>query len=157
MKLTTPAAALLVVAGTAVPGAALVARAANGPQRGLPSSAPSASTGVFTSTQEGRGAEVYNRECSTCHGERLKGGEGAPALSGSEFAAAWNGRTVGDLFNRIRQTMPAAPEQPGKLSSQQYVDVVAHILSVNGFPSGPAELPSEIDLLERIRIDGAKP
>ena len=67
-------------------------------------------------------------ECSTCHGERLQGGEGAPALNGSDFASSWNGQTVGDLFDRIRQTMPAPPEQPGKLTPQQNADVVAHIL-----------------------------
>src|SRR6266568_6385793 len=46
----------------------------------------SASSGVFTEAQSSRGAAVYNRECSTCHGERLKGGEGAPALTGEEFS-----------------------------------------------------------------------
>src|SRR5436190_16862514 len=96
---------------------------------GQPCSAPisqsagrSTSDGVFTAAQDSRGADVYNRECSTCHGERLKGGEGAPALTGDEFAGKWNGRDVADLFDRIRQTMPAPPEQPGKLSAQQYID-----------------------------------
>ena len=98
-------------------------------------------TGVFTEAQDKRGAAIYSRECSTCHGERLKGGEGAPALTGSEFTANWNGQTVADLFDRIRQTMPAPPEQPGKLTPQQNADVVAHILSVNGFPAGTTELP----------------
>ena len=113
--------------------------------------------GVYTEAQEKRGAAIYGRECSTCHGERLKGGEGAPALTGSEFSANWNGRSVGDLFDRIRQTMPAPPEQPGKLTPQQNADVVAHILSVNGFPAGTTELPVEIAPLKRIRIDAAKP
>jgi mono/diheme cytochrome c family protein len=116
----------------------------------------SVSAGVFTEAQEKRGEASYTRECSTCHGERLKGGEGAPALTGTEFTASWNGQTVGDLFDRIRQTMPAPPEQPGKLTPQQTADVVAHILKVNGFPPGATELPTEIALLKRIRIDAAK-
>src|SRR2546427_264593 len=80
-----------------------------------PSAPRAASSGVFTDAQEKRGAAIYSRECSTCHGERLQGGEGAPPLSGSEFNADWNGQTVADLFDRIRRTMPAPPEQPGKL------------------------------------------
>jgi mono/diheme cytochrome c family protein len=113
--------------------------------------------GVFNETQDKRGAAIYSRECSTCHGERLQGGEGAPALNGSDFASSWNGQTVGDLFDRIRQTMLAPPEQPGKLTPQQNADVVAHILRVNGFPAGTAELPIEIDQLKQIRIDPSKP
>ena len=117
----------------------------------------STSDGVYTTAQDSRGAAVYNRECSTCHGERLKGGEGAPALTGDEFAGNWNGRTVADLFDRIRQTMPAPPEQPGKLSPQEYIDIVAHMLSVNNAPAGPAELPADVDGLRPIRIVFAPP
>jgi len=113
-------------------------------------------TGVFMESQVRRGAAIYNRECSTCHGEKLKGAEGAPALAGSDFLASWNNQTVGDLFDRIRRTMPAPPEQPGKLTPQQNADVVAYILSENGFPAGAAELPSDLALLKQIRID-AKP
>jgi mono/diheme cytochrome c family protein len=138
-------------------------RAAPGAQALPPSQAGRSSSewrsvraGVFTEAQDTRGAAVYSRECSTCHGERLKGGEGAPALTGPEFSANWNGQAVGDLLERIRQTMPAPPEQPGKLSPQQNADVVAHILSVNGFPPGAAELPSDIEQLKRIRIDASK-
>jgi mono/diheme cytochrome c family protein len=138
--------------------AAIDTRAFAPPQApGLAAGSRSVWAGVFTQEQEKRGEAIYNRECSTCHGERLKGGEGAPALTGTEFAASWNGQTVGDLFDRIRQTMPAPPEQPGKLTPQQNADVVAHILSVNGFPAGTTELPIEIAPLKQIRIDAAKP
>ena len=114
-------------------------------------------SGVFTEAQDKRGAAIYSRECSTCHGERLKGGEGAPALTGPEFTTTWNGQTIADLFDRIRQTMPAPPEQPGKLTPQQNADVVAHMLSVNGFPAGTTELPSDVEPLKQIRGDAAKP
>ena len=90
------------------------------------STAPqSVSTGVFTAEQVKRGEATYARECSTCHGERMNGGEGAPSLNGADFAAKWVGQSVGDLLERISQTMPAPPEQPGKLTMQQYVDIVA--------------------------------
>lgn len=112
----------------------------------------SVSDGVYSQAQQKRGEEIYTRECSTCHGATLRGGEGSPGLTGADFGAAWNGKTVADLFDKIRQTMPAPPDQPGKLSPQQNADVVAHILSSNGFPAGAAELPSDLAELERIRI-----
>src|ERR1700752_4180939 len=105
--------------------------------------------GVFTEAQQKRGEAIYTRECSTCHGERLKGGEGSPPLTGAEFDANWNDKTVADLFDKIRQTMPAPPEQPGKLTPQQNADVIPHILSVGGFPPGAVELPSDPDQLKR--------
>jgi mono/diheme cytochrome c family protein len=115
------------------------------------------SDGVFTGAQQQRGEAIYTRECSTCHGERLKGGEGSPPLTGTEFNDNWSNKSVADLFDKIRQTMPAPPEQPGKLTPQQTSDVIAHILSVAGFPAGAAELPSDIEQLKRIRITATRP
>jgi mono/diheme cytochrome c family protein len=109
--------------------------------------------GVYTDAQQKRGEAIYIRECSTCHGEKLKGGEGAPALAGADFNASWNGQTVADLFDKIRSTMPAPPEQPGKLTPPQTAEVVAHILSANSFPAGDGtELSAEIEQMKRIQI-----
>jgi mono/diheme cytochrome c family protein len=119
---------------------------------GAQSSSRTVWDGVFTDAQHQRGEAVYTRECSTCHGERLKGGEGSPPLTGQEFNDNWNNKSVAELFDKIRQTMPAPPEQPGKLTPQQTSDVVAHILSVNGFPAAATELPSEMEQLKLIRI-----
>src|SRR5262245_62485141 len=107
----------------------------------LSAQAPSRSVwdGVFTRAQQQRGEAIYTRECSTCHGEKLKGGEGSPPLTGTEFNANWTDKTVADLFDKIRQTMPAPPEQPGKLSPEQTSDVIAHILSTAGLPAGATE------------------
>jgi len=112
--------------------------------------------GVFTDAQQQRGEAIYARECSTCHGERLKGGEGSPPLTGSEFNDNWNNKSLAELFDKIRQTMPAPPEQPGKLTPQQTSDVIAHILSIDGFPSGASELPSDIEQLKGIRISATR-
>ena len=108
--------------------------------------------GVYTDAQQQRGDPIYARECSTCHGENLKGGEGSPPLVGADFLASWSGRTVADLFDKIRLTMPAPPEQPGKLSPQETADVLAHMLRANGFPAGSRELSSDAGPLRAIRI-----
>jgi hypothetical protein len=31
--------------------------------------------------------------------------------------------------------------EPGKLSRQQYIDIAAYVLKVNGYPAGTVELP----------------
>ena len=111
--------------------------------------------GVYTQEQDKRGEAVYARECASCHGLALNGGESAPALMGGEFLSNWNGLTVGDLFERIRTTMPA--DGPGRLTRAQNADVIAHILSVNGFPPGRAELDTRVDALKQIKVESAKP
>jgi mono/diheme cytochrome c family protein len=109
--------------------------------------------GVYSDAQQKRGEPPYVRECSTCHGETLKGGEGSPALTGPEFLERWNGRTLGDLFDNIRQTMPPPPDRPGKLTPQQHADVIAYILKANNFPaSSDTQLPTDIGQLRQIRI-----
>ena len=111
--------------------------------------------GVYTKQQAGRGQSSYREECLKCHAENLMGGEAAPALAGDEFLHKWNGKTAGDLFEWIRNTMPS--EDPGNLSRRQYADIVAYILSVNEFPAGQKELESETAPLNDIRIEAKRP
>jgi cytochrome c len=132
------------------------------PQAANPQTPPSATPeqrsvwdGVYSEEQAKRGESLYSRECSFCHGNKLKGSDTTPPLSGSDFAADWDGRTVGDLFKKIRLTMPQG--EPDRLNQQQDADVLAYILSFNKFPSGKAELPAETEPLKLIRFQAAKP
>jgi mono/diheme cytochrome c family protein len=111
--------------------------------------------GVYTEAQAKRGAALYAGECGSCHGTELTGGESAPPLTGGEFLSNWNGLTVGDLFERIRISMPA--NRPGKLGREQNADVIAFMLRMNQFPSGGAELPRQVESLREIRIEPARP
>ena len=111
--------------------------------------------GVFTKEQAKRGEALYSSECASCHGLTLNGGEMAPPLTGGEFLSNWNGLTVGDLFDRIRQSMPA--DRPGSLNRDKNADILAHILSMNQFPPGEKELDRQTETLKQIRIDTAKP
>src|SRR6185295_16913738 len=83
--------------------------------------------GIYTEDQAKRGAPLYAQRCSSCHGGDLTGGEMSPALADSQFQSNWNGISVGDLFERIRVSMPM--DSPGSLSRQQYADILAFILS----------------------------
>jgi mono/diheme cytochrome c family protein len=100
--------------------------------------------GVYADAQAKQGQALYNDKCSSCHGDTLMGGESAPALAGGEFLSNWNGLTLGDLFERIRTTMPQ--NKAGSLS-----------LSVNQFPTGKTELPQQTEVLKEIKIDAQKP
>src|SRR5947209_17783912 len=106
--------------------------------------------GVYTSQQADRGQAIYGKECGYCHGPALSGGEEAPPLAGGTFIANWNGLTVGDLFERIRVSMPEG--RPGTLSRQQNADVLAYILAFNQFPAGQTELYKETEPLKQIKF-----
>ena len=110
--------------------------------------------GVFNEEQLKRGTKTFVDNCSVCHGQDLSGGEIAPALFGPNFMANWNGLTVGDLFERIRISMP--PDNPDKMTRQQDIDIVSAILNANGFPMGKAELDSKTEVLKQIKIEPKK-
>jgi mono/diheme cytochrome c family protein len=111
--------------------------------------------GVYTEEQAKRGEAVYKKECGACHGEMLTGGESAPPLTGGSFQANWNGLTLGDLFDRIRKTMPQS--KPGSLTRQQGADVLAFMLNMNKFPAGKTELYRQSEMLKEIRFETKKP
>ena len=137
----------------------LQAKPVANPQEGPPPSSDRESRsvwdGVYTQEQSERGHSVYHSQCENCHGEMLTGGDEVPPLAGGQFLANWNGLTVGDLFERIRKTMPL--NDPGRLTAQQNADVLAYLFDFNMFPAGKAELPHEAELLKLIRIEATKP
>jgi S-disulfanyl-L-cysteine oxidoreductase SoxD len=106
--------------------------------------------GVFTEAQAGRGKALYGRECASCHGDTLGGGESAPPLVGDGFLANWNGLTVGDLYDRIRVSMPQ--DNPGRLTRQQDADILAYLLAFNQFPAGKGDLDTHSEILKQIQI-----
>lgn len=111
--------------------------------------------GVYTEEQAKRGQALYGRECASCHGALLAGGEEAPPLAGDAFLANWNGLTVGDLFERMRTSMPQ--DDPARLSRQQNADILAYLLSGNRFPAGKTELENRTEMLKQIRFEASKP
>jgi mono/diheme cytochrome c family protein len=110
--------------------------------------------GVYSAEQARRGQQLYAKECASCHGAELTGGESAPPLAGAGFLSNWTGLTVGDLFERTRKSMPQ--NDPGKLSRAQNADVIAYMLAANRFPEGKAELDKQTEVLQQIRIDEKK-
>lgn len=132
-------AAALVLAFTSVPA---VASAQDAPKSAL--------DGIFTEEQVVRGETVYKDNCANCHAASLRGTFGAPGLIGVRFNNNWVGMTVGDYYTFIHDNMPAG--LGGTLSEQEYIDVVAYILSKLKYPAGEEELLPDPDALAQIEI-----
>lgn len=111
--------------------------------------------GVYTLEQAARGQAGYSVACLSCHGEQLDGFDAAPGLRGGRFLSSWNGVNLGDMLERTRITMPL--ESPGTLSRQEVADVLAYILSMNGFPAGEGELPRQTAILRGISFEAMQP
>jgi S-disulfanyl-L-cysteine oxidoreductase SoxD len=111
--------------------------------------------GIYTEAQAKRGEGLYSQYCASCHGPDLAGGEMAPGLTGGEFTANWNDLSIGDLYERIRISMPQSA--PGSLSRQQNSDILAYILRKMNTPVGTTELSTSTDELKAIKFLAAKP
>jgi mono/diheme cytochrome c family protein len=114
------------------------ARAQNGEVR-------SASSGVYSSAQALRGRDLYALQCRSCHTPE--------SHTGAIFDSWWGGRLLSDLFSYVQERMPK--NEPGSLTAQEYADVVAYLLRMNKLPTGSEELPTDVAVLSRIRIEKA--
>ena len=104
--------------------------------------------GVYTTGQADRGQEVALLVCFECHSAGEWRGEG--------FIRLWEGRRLGDLYERIRRTMPQ--NDPGRLTAEEYVDIVAYMLSLQDVPTGGGqrELPADLEVLDAIFVTPAE-
>jgi quinoprotein glucose dehydrogenase len=107
--------------------------------------------GIYTAAQAARGKTLYFNDCIACHGGELQGEEDNPSLTGQPFMSKWGGQPVSMLLDFINRTMP--PGNGGVLGATGDADVVAFILSYNGFPAGRSELPTNMDVLRAITIN----
>lgn len=108
-------------------------------------------SGVYSAQQAERGRATFETTCAACHRADLGGRGPIPALRGASFTDSRLGGTVGDLYERIRTTMP--PGRAESLSREAYADVVAYILSANAFPAGDGDLSHHEDSLHGIVFD----
>jgi mono/diheme cytochrome c family protein len=96
--------------------------------------------GVYTVEQAESGKEVYERRCGACHNVDFYHN----AFSNR------NNQILQVMFEEILVTMPA--DMPGSLMDSEYESVLAHILSLVGYPAGEQELSYAAGTMGDIRI-----
>jgi len=104
--------------------------------------------GIYTEAQSVTGETVFQRDCSSCHGEAASGQSG-PQLTGAEFLEEWREDSLSALYAFIQSNMP---RRKPPLSDEDYLTVTTYLLRENGFPSGNEELTGKS--IRGIRIEG---
>ncbi len=107
-----------------------------------------ANAGVFTKEQVGLGSALYTTHCIACHGRDLRGTEGGTALIGDRFVTNWKEKTLAELFELTKTTMPK--NNPHSLDDESYTSLLAFILDASEFPSGKIALSSHKEELQNI-------
>ena len=107
--------------------------------------------GIHTESQATNGAIAYQTNCASCHANDLRGNSNSPGLVGVGFLFLWEGRPLSELFAKMRTEMPT--DRPGSLPTTTYIDLLAFLLSRNGYPVGdialaPGMLEAEDLLIE---------
>lgn len=92
----------------------------------------------YSDSQAASGQTLYAQNCAACHLPDLTGSFEAPALNDSNFRNNWSNRNVAELVDLLRRTMP--PQAPASLTEQQYVELIAYLLSENDIASGSNDL-----------------
>jgi hypothetical protein len=108
-----------------------------------PQDVKSTMTGVYTAPQATRGEETYMGICVACHP--------AGTYKSEAFKTAWSGRLLSELFDQVKEKMPK--NDPASLTAEEYIQVVAYLLKINGVPAGDSELPADSEALKKIRIE----
>src|SRR3954447_21601224 len=92
-----------------------------------------ASAGVYTDEQAERGHELYSAACVGCHT--------LASHTGPVFEKAWAGRMLSELYAYVSERMPK--NDPGSLAPEEYAQLVAYLLKMNGMRAGTSELPTD--------------
>jgi hypothetical protein len=77
------------------------------------------------------------------------------ALAGPDFMAAWDGVTIDQLYDRIRNEMPS--DNPKTIPREMVPDLLALIFKANGFPAGANPLPDDPEKLKTIKYQKVRP
>jgi mono/diheme cytochrome c family protein len=101
---------------------------------------PGSST--VSEAQAQRGEIAFKANCANCHTVKQ--------FTTPDFVKTWNERPVFDLFEQLRVNMPQ--DNPGKLTRQQYIDVVTYLLKSNGAASGEQEMSAEDDAMKAAKV-----
>jgi mono/diheme cytochrome c family protein len=97
---------------------------------------------AYSESQATAGASAYQTFCVSCHDD---GYHTAP-----KFQQKWTGRSVYELFTTLRATMP--DDNPGGLTNDDYLRVIAYILRQNGVTATADSLAVDSVRMARMRL-----
>jgi mono/diheme cytochrome c family protein len=83
---------------------------------------------VYSRSQAQAGKKLYQQYCVSCHAKGYFG----PVMRGRQ------GQPLSALFDAMVALMPQ--NAPGSLTDQQYLDIMAYIMSVERYPYGDSPL-----------------
>ncbi len=104
----------------------------------------------FSHAQVTAGKIAYDASCAVCHGSTLTNGTFGTPLAGEYFRRQWSGRSVAELFEKSRTTMP--PKATGSLPADTHAAILAYVLEVNGSVPGDVDLPADAARLRAWRV-----
>lgn len=92
-------------------------------------------------TQAAAGATAFATNCAACHGANLEGTTLGPLLSGFDFVQRFGSQSPSLLLGNIQTNMP--PGGNSSITATDYLNIVAHILKVNGVDTVNEALTAE--------------
>ena len=99
---------------------------------------------IYTKKQAKSGESLYKDHCLLCHDKKYF----RPVFK------AWEGQSLGTFFLVMNASMPES--NPGSLTTKEYIDIMAYMLSLNRYASGEQELSAASETLNLITIASRK-
>ena len=103
----------------------------------------SVKAGVYTAEQADRGVAIFKTKCASCHAPNR--------FTDDLFYTSFAGKPMWEMFDVISDTMPE--DDPGGMKPEEYADVIAYLLKLNGFPTGATDLPTSKEALSSILME----
>lgn len=100
--------------------------------------------GVYTEQQAEKGETLYAQHCLLCHDKKYF----RPVLQRFE------GQPIGIMYTVMSASMPES--NPGFLTEEEYVDILAYILSLSRYEPGDTELDHNDGALNELMVEARK-
>jgi cytochrome c len=95
---------------------------------------------IYSKEQAKVGEQLYKDHCLLCHDKKYF----RPVFK------TWEGKSLGMMNTVMNTSMPLS--NPASLAMQDYVDILAYMLSLNRYPAGDQPLPNDNGVLDTISI-----
>ena len=99
---------------------------------------------IYSKQQAKMGESLYQDNCLICHDKKYF----RPVFR------AWEDQSLHTFYLVMSSSMPES--NPGSLSRQEYIDILAYMLSLNRYSSGKEALLPSTEILSNITISARK-